>query len=352
MNKAVEVNSPKSALVRVTMVIGTIALLVGAVFLINIIMRGTGENERRIAEALIASIEQDSISAEFDLSQQAQVQSMSAKGSFELQQHDMYAGDLSVTMGSEEEETDIPLKVAGSAKDSQLFVHVGNASEIVDMIGTQSGEMKPMLDSVAGKINDKWLHIPQQKSEVTDCTGQLLTALSVDKDAQKQTTDAYIANRFVVVREVQQKAEDTIYTVTTDKNALRGFFSSIKTKEFFKKQDACNASYDPLGLDQSPQPIQQGVAQQPAAQQATPATIHISVNKKGLISGVSSQQRASDGVVAATVDMKYRKNEPITLPVDNIVEFESISGEVQQVVGAMSQQQQSLNQQQAPSAVR
>lgn len=352
MSKAVEANSPKSALVRVAMVVGAIGLLIGAVFLINLVMRGTGENERRIAEALMASIGQDNLSAEFDVSQQAQVQSTSVKGSVRLRDHTLYSGEASISTGSEEAKTNIPLKIAGDTENSLLFVHLSNASQVVDMVGVQAGEMKPMLDSIAEKINDKWLRIPQQTSEVTDCTGQLMSVLAADKDAQKQATDAYIANRFVVVREVQEKGENTVYTVTTDKGAMRGFFSSLKSKEFFKKQDACNASYDPLGLDAPKQPAQQGATQQPNTQQAAPATLHISVNKKGLISKIASVQRASDGVLSASVDLGYRKEEKIELPSENIVEFASISGEVQQVVGAMSQQQQMLNQQQGSSMAR
>lgn len=343
MNKKSLANVPKDTIKRIATVAGALVLLIGAIFLINIIMRGTGENERRIAEAVIASLEQKNIAGEFDISQQAQVQSMSATGAFKVQKHNLYGGEGVVKIGGEDgKTTEVPLEAIGSIKDSQIFVKVGNTEKIVGLMGSQTGEMKPMIDSIAKKINERWLHIPQKDDEASDCTTRLLTTLSTDKSAQKEATDAYIANRFIEVKDVKQEGDNTVYTVITDQKALKGFFTSIKSKSFFKKQPLCSASYDPMGLEtaQSPQQQQPQQPQAQAPKNTPPTPFRIAVNKDGLLASLSSQQRAQDGVSTAQVKFSYQAVDPIALPTENIVEFDTISGEVQQIAGAFAQQQQ------------
>lgn len=342
MDTIAQTNTPRATLKRIVIVVGVIALVVGAGFLVTVLMRGTGKHEREIAQAVFASLGQDNMKASFDLSQQGQVQAMTAKGSFSLQDRDMYQGQLDVSVGQEESAVEVPIKVAGSAEQSQLYIRLSNSAAIIDTFGAQTGEAKPMLDSIAQKINDKWVRVEQQDSGVADCTGQLFSALSDSKEAQSQMTDAYIAHRFIVVREAEQRGDLTEYTVTTDRGALGGFFKALKSKDFFKKQDACNASYDPLGLEE---PAQAQAPQQTGAAKAPQSPLVITVNKKGLISSLSLQQRGAEGVVSAKAGLSYASTDPISLPDDDVIEFSSIASEVEQVVGAVSRQQQALNQQ-------
>lgn len=346
MTKIAEQATPKNTWQRIAIVVGVIGLIIGAIFLVNTLLRGSGKHERAIAQAVIASIGQKDVTASFDLSQQGQVQSMTAAGKFTLQNHDMYQGKLDIAMDQSESDKSIkvPIKVAGSTEKSQIYIQVDNAPEVVNIFGAQAGETKPMLDSIARKIDSKWLQIAQQDSGVTDCTGQLFSAVAADKEAQNQITEAYIAHRFVVVKDVKEYADNTEYTVTTDRSALRGFFKSLKSKEFFKKQDACNASYDPMGLE-TPQPQ----AQQPGAPKAQAVPMKLVVNGKGLVSAISSQQRSVEGVMSASADFSYQPTEAIALPAENIVEFSSIASEVEQVTGAVTRQQQAASQQAMPS---
>lgn len=347
MTKIAEQAAPKNVLQRIAIVAVAIGLIIGAIFLVNILLRGSGKHEREIAQAVIASIGQKDVTASFELSQQGQVQSMTAAGKFTLQNHDLYQGKLDIAMDQNDKPIKVPVKVAGSAQKSQVYVQVDNASEIVDIFGAQAGETKPMLDSIARKIDSKWLRIAQQDSGVTDCTGQLFSAVAANKEAQSQITEAYIAHRFIVVKDVQERADKTEYTVTTDKSALRGFFKSLKSKEFFKKQDACNASYDPMGLEA---PLSQA-PQQPNVPKGQAVPLKIVVNNQGLVSVLSSQQRSVEGVMSASADFSYQQTETIAVPTENIVEFSSIASEVEQVTGAVTRQQQVTNQQAMPSGV-
>jgi hypothetical protein len=340
MKKVMEAGFSKAALKRVALLGGILIVATGAVFGVNALMRGSGKHERALAEALLASIGQNYVQAKVDLSQQGQAQSLSLSGALSLQKQDRYKGEMTLEVDSGEDSTKVPLQVIGSASDSELFVQVSNASAVIDAFGAQSGEAKPMLDSIAKKVSDKWLHIPQKESAVTDCNGQLFSALSKDKRAQQEVVDAYVANRFIVVREVKMSGDATTYTATSDKKALRGFFKSLKSKDFFKKQDACNASYDPLGLE-APQQSQTG---QSSSAQGESVPVQITVNKQGRISGVNASQRASDGISTLAVEINYKPTDKIALPADNIIEFSSISSEVEQVAGSIARQQQAIGQ--------
>lgn len=347
MKSRIVTGIPQGSIKRILTLIVVGAGIIGVVFLINIIMRGSGEHERALAEAVITSFKQKDVSATIDASQQSQINSFGLTGSFELQKQNIYAADLKIKLDDQGESSTIPVAAKGSIDKNEIYVKLAKTDSIVDMIGAQTGDMKPMLESIAKKIDGKWLKIQQQESSASDCTSQIFGALGSDTEAQKQVTDSYIANRFVVVKDVKDEDGAKIYTILPDEKALRGFVDSIKQKDFFKKLDSCGAAYDPLGTNTpNPQnPQQPATPQQPEQQ---PSPIRIKISDKGMVTSISSQQQSQQGVVTAQVKLDYKAGDAIALPHKNIVNYDSISSEVQQVIGAYSQQQQAAQQQQMP----
>ena len=350
MKKQVLTDSTKATMKRVGILLIIFIVIVGGVYAINLALRGSGKHERALAEAIVASLKQDAVKASIEASQQSQVSSFSASAEVGMSNGDMYRGEAMVEINNGDDTTKIPVNAVGSVADSELYLKATNTQKIVDLIGTQVGDTKPMLDSIARKIDNKWLHIPQQQDAATDCTSELFSAIGSSKSAQKEMTDSYVANRFIAVEDVQQTNGKTVYTVVTDEDELKGFVESIKTKDFFKKIDSCGASYDPLGAQAtSQQQTQAPTAQQPAQ---APVPLQITVSEKGLISALAMRQQAQQGITSLEATLRYELDEAIVLPKKNVIEYSAISGEVQQVVGAFSQQQQAAAQQVQPQMMQ
>lgn len=324
---------------RVLLLAGVIIAFIAAIFVFNLVARGLGGDEKRLVEAITTTLKQPRINGEFSLAQQAQTNTFDAKGAFsvdKLKQASL-SGELN---GSFQGETlNVPVQVHGDLEKNTTYIRVSNAQKVADTIGGSAPTIKGDLDSIATKINDKWLQIKQSDNKANTCTAALFDKIANDPATAGELTSAYAGNRFLTVEGVEQKdGGKQEYTVKYDNTAMQGFIKSLKTKDLFKSTKECDANYDPLGTEaaaaQSTQKSQQ-------ATDDSQSTTKITVDSDNKITNFVSVSSVQNQVNTTRISLGYQPGDKLAPPTQDIVEYASLQTELSSLGRIFQQQQQS-----------
>lgn len=333
---------------RVGLLAVGIVVAVGLIFAINFIVSSLGGNERRLADAIFATLKEPRINGQLSLAQQAQTNTFDAKGTFSIDklQKASLKGEVNGTFQGET--LKIPVELFGNFTNNTTYVRVENAPKLANAIGGSAPTIKPDLDSIAAKINSKWLRISQADNKGNTCTTQLFKKIASDENVARDVTGIYAGNRFMTVAKMEDKGADTQeYTVDYNADAMGSFIKTLKTKDYFKAIKACEDSYDPLGTEAAAQQPQQAKNQQtPEAKTTTKLTV-----KNGRLASLVAVSSLNNQINTTRLSFDYKPGQPLKAPTESIVDSSEIQSEMASLGRIVQQAQQQQQQQQQSSAL-
>lgn len=321
----------------VFLVVGLI-LAIGVLLIANTVARGLGGHEKKIAEALFATIEQPYISGKIELSQQSQTDSFDMKGSFKAENLSKVSAEVTARSKGEGRDLVLPVKLYTDLKKQDAYLHASNVHEAVGAISAAAPQLQGDLSAIADRIDGKWLHLPQQNSKMNICTSGLADVLTKNPEVAKELVSVYTKNRFLAVDDVKDKGRgEKEYTVHADDKVAKKFLDALKAKEFFKSTKSCDASYDPLGLEQS-----SGQPQSPQVARTSKLTV-----ADGKIVSMTYVSSAGSLLNSSRLDFNFTPTgNKLTAPTEGIVEYAELQPYVSAIGSAV--QQQAANQQGSP----
>ena len=328
---------------RIGILLLAILLVLGLIFVVNLVARGLGGNEAKLMQAVMMTLKEPRINGQLSLAQQAQANTFDMKGTFSIEKLKKISLDGEVNGAYQNEQLKIPVKAYMNLDQHVTFLNVANAAKVADVIGANAPTIKDDLSSLAHKVDGKWVRIQQQANTSNTCTSELFAKLSRDQDAAKQVAGIFANNRFLSVEGVVQKDDTTQeYTVRYDEEAMTGFIKSLKATEFFKSTKSCNDTFDPLGTEAtSAAKATTPQASQKASQQAKVTTkMTVRDDRVRDIVVVSS---LNNQVNTTRVSLDFKSGTPLAAPASDIVESAAIQQEISSLGKIFQQQQGSLN---------
>lgn len=318
----------------------SIAIIV-LLFGINAIAKGFGGNERRLAEAMIATLQKPYINGSLDVSHQAQMSALNIQSDIQLTNGEALRADSTVTLGEDAgEKVEVPLNVRADFGDGAAYYINANS---LDKIARPLGEAVPALNadllSVSEKIDGKWLKYETAKGASDGCFLKIVDKIQHDESAAKEVTRAYMSHRFIEVNSVDKKGSSTqVYKAELDGEVLSDFMDKLYSTKFVEKLTACKDVVEQVksAAAQSQQQVQ---SKNQAVQNPT-ATITV---KDDVIVKMVSSQAAQSGASTISLALDFDKNN-ITMPTDNIVDREVIKHELE-AIGKFIVEQQTSQQQ-------
>lgn len=306
-------------------VVGVVVL-----FVANVVARGFGGDERRLAEAFATSMKQPYIHANFDVSRQAQTNSFSMKGDvYSVELKDISA-DLTVSAAAQSQDLKLPVKLyATLGDDAKFYVKGSNLDTLADMIGEGTPQINADLVSISKKLNDKWLFIPQSDTAASSCVSAVVEKLQTDHEAAQDVAKLYLKNRFIVVDGVTEKGTDSQeYTVRYKHDELSDFVKKLKQQEFYTSIKSCSDDLQ----------VPSGTTQQTQAAPESESTTKVLV-EQGKITSINSTTSYEGRVDTFSASVNYEKGKKLTAPTEDIVKIDSIRSEITSVTRFIMQQQ-------------
>ena len=326
---------------RVLILIGVIIAVIAAIFIFNLVARGLGGDEKRLIEAITTTLKQPRINGEFSLAQQAQTNTFDAKGTFSVDNLKQAAlkGEINGTFQGET--LNIPIQLHGDLEKSTTYIRVSNAQKLSDAIGGSAPTIKDDLNSIASKINDKWLRMKQSDNKANTCTTALFDKIANNPATAGELTSAYAGNRFLNVEGVEQKdGGKQEYTVKYDNKAMEGFVKSLKTKDLFKSTKECDTTYDPLGTEAAAAQSAKAPQAEKAKDEST-STTKITVDSDNKITNFVSVSSLNNQVNTTRISLGYQPGDKLIPPTQDIVDYSSLQAELSSLGRIFQQQQQS-----------
>lgn len=324
---------------RVLILVGLIIAVIAAIFLFNVVARGLGGDEKRLIEAITTTLKQPRINGEFSLAQQAQTNTFDAKGTFSVDNLKQAALKGEINGSFQGETLNVPIQIHGDLEKNTTYIRVSNAQKLADTIGGSAPTIKNDLNSIATKINEKWLQIKQSDNKANTCTAALFDKIANDPATAGELTSAYAGNRFLNVESVEQKdGGKQEFTVKYDNKAMEGFIKSLKTKELFKSTKDCDTTYDPLGTEAA---ATQGAQQSAQAKDANTSTTKITVDSDNKITNFVSVSSVNNQVNTTRISLGYNPGDKLVPPTQDIVDYSSLQKELSSLGQIFQQQQQS-----------
>lgn len=328
---------------RVGILVIVSVVIVALLFGVNMIARGLGGNERRLAEAFIATLQEPYINGSISLSNQSQVNSFAIDGDMKYINGQALQVDSTITLGEGEEGVvKVPLEArADLSGDGVYYMKASSLDKIARPLGEAIPAINADILSIAEKTDGKWLKYEPDSSDRGSCMPAIMKQLQENDGAIKEVTRAYMSHRFVDVSSVDRKDDSTqVYTVQLDSQALAKFTDKIYQTKFVGEIDEC---------DELVAQVASG-AQQPQAQpnqdqdQTQPAAATLTV-KDGKVIGLQSSQAVQSTVNSLSVSLDFKESE-IAMPQGDTVSADSIQHEVKAIGEFIVEQQAS----QQPSA--
>lgn len=332
-------NQFDSPYARVGILFVGIIVVLSAVFLINLVARGLGGNEKKLMEAVIATLQEPRINGTLSLAQQAQTNTFDTKVTFSVDKLKRLSADGEVNGLYQNEKLNVPLKAFVDFDQNKTYVRISNGQKVAETIGASAPTLKSDLASIASKINDKWLLIEQGENKMNSCTAELFEKIAHDEQIAKDVAGIFAGNRFLAVESMKEKSPTAQeYTVKFDEQAMSGFVRSLKSKDYFKSVKSCDTNYDPLGTEASAAAAkQQSQATQQAAEPALTTKIIVENNRVKNLSIVSSLNQQ---VNTTQVALDFKPGAALTAPTQDIVNSTELKTEMASL-GQIFQQQQS-----------
>lgn len=304
-----------------TLVVG-IVLVLGLVFVINVVVRGLGGDEKRLADALVESLRQPRINGTLSVAQQnQQSSSLGVQGTFSVERQSQMSFDGKLVGTSQNQSIEIPLKAYGDLPQSTAYVRVSDAQKVAELFGGFTA-IRSDIDSIATKINDKWVRIKQKDSQAANCTTKLFETVSRDNQASGELAKLYLGHRFITVSSRQDVSETKqVYSLSFDQDALKGFIEGLKQTTLFKSTKGCDSSYSFLDTSDTT------ATQQTAATKQSPTETKITV-ENGKFAKFVSVSNNSGKVDAVNVTFDYTGGDPLKAPTENIIETSELQTEL------------------------
>lgn len=179
---------------------------------------------------------------------------------------------LTVDANVDSKEEDLKIDIDGNAvyeKDGTFYIKVNNVQKLFDrLIESQMqsrssdmtaeqqamarGMVQMMFGSVIREIDGQWIKIsPKDMTEDEDssdsmkCSAEAFEMLSSDKAVQKELTDTYKKNRFMVVKEnLGAKDGNLGFVYTFDQNKADDFEKAVEDTKFGQKAAECSSDDD------------------------------------------------------------------------------------------------------------
>lgn len=321
---------------RVGMLVIISIVVIVLLFGINVLAKGLGGKERRLAEAMIATLQQPYINGSLDISNQAQMSSFSLKGDIKFTNGKALQADSTITLGEDSgEKVEIPLDIRADFDGSSAYYA---KAQSLDKIAKPLGESIPAINadilSIEEKIDGKWLKYATAKDASDGCVLTIMEKLQKDETATKEVTRAYMQHRFIDVTSVDKKGKSLqVYKVEVDAQAFGNFTNEIYKTKFVEKIAACK---DVVAQAKSATAQPKTLSKQVSSQN-TEATITV---KNNLIAGVVSSQKDQSAIRSLSLMLDFKKNN-ITMPSDTIVEVEAIKHEIASIGKFIAEQQAS-----------
>lgn len=301
-------------------------------FAINVLARGFGGNEKRLAEILSTSLSEPYIHAKFDVSRQAQTNSFAIKGDVHSVKLKDISADLTVTAAAQSQSLNIPVEVYADLEDDSTFYIKGSKLDtLADMIGQSTPQINADIVSISEKLETKWLMIPQADNSASSCVSSILEKVQSNPKTAQQIGKLYLKNRFIIVESIEEKGGGSEeYTIRYDNDALTGFTKDIKQEDFYKNTDACEEDLEVPGAT--------GQTQQTQAIPESDSTTKLLV-EDGKITSINSSTSYEGRVDTFSAAVDYKKGKQLSPPTQNIVEVDSIKSEITSVTRFIMQQQ-------------
>lgn len=178
-------------------------------------------------------------------------------------------GKLKASLDISSDDREVKLDGEGVfAKNGDLFLKVNNADELVQTLMEGSGSTSTALDGLIEKVDGQWIKISNDElgtySETYEkskkCVDDALGSAQNDKSLNKEISDLYRANSFIIVKDklgskTINGVESLGYEIEGDAAKAKAFISGIKETQLGKKLITCDDSFDfdslAEGLDSS-----------------------------------------------------------------------------------------------------
>lgn len=142
------------------------------------------------------------------------------------------------------------ITIEGSAligKDKALYIKVKDAKKLVtNVLGTYASA----FDDIVAKIDNKWVKVTPddlteystQAKDTTNCVDKAYASFKDDKDATKEVTDVFKANRFIVVsKELPSQNGSLGYEIKIDESKTESFAKAFMKTKIYKQLHDCDA---------------------------------------------------------------------------------------------------------------
>lgn len=324
---------------RMGVLLAGIVVAVGLIFGVNMFVQALGGNDKKLAEALLTTLQQERINGEFSLATQAQSNTFDAKGSFSVADMTRAEVDAEVNGQFGEETLRIPLKLRADFAKGVTYVRVANAQKVADSIASAAPSIESDLDSIAKKIDNNWLKMGEDTSASNTCTSRLFEKVAADENAAKEMAGVYAGNRFLNVSNVETKDSGREeYTVEIDDTAMSDFVTSIKQTDFFADTEGCDETFDLLGAEAN---AEASAAQAQAGTQDEGVTTDTKVIvDDGKIVEFVTVSSLNNQVNTTRVSFDFEEGASIDMPTKDIVSYDAIQTELSSL-GELFQEQQS-----------
>ncbi len=328
---------------RIVILVAGLAVAIGVFAGISMIARGIGGDEKKIADALVATLKEPYINGQVAFAQQSQTGTMEAKGSFQSENLAKVSLDAKLEGEMQNHKIDVPLQVFGDLKASSVYVHASNLTTLVDMAGANIPAIKADLSAMADKIDGKWLHIEQKDSRAGVCASKLADVVARDEGATKKIINIYKDNRFIEVEKVEDKSPAREYTVHMNDEKLKSFIKALQRHEVYTSIKECKDAGTLFANE--PESTQQTQSSS-QAQEPEPATVKLTV-QDGKIVNLASSSTLNSQMSTSRISLNFAKNKPLQNPQGEVVEYTELQSNMSSLGRIMQEQLQAAQQQSA-----
>lgn len=312
---------------------------VGVFYLGKAIARGAGGDEQRIIESVLSALAEKHTTAKITTSQAGGVAPFNLNGEISLVDMDK----LNVTAAFNAQALDgRPVKADVDIRGSftgDMYAKMNGLGIVSTALLGQVPEAKLYADQAISKIQGKWLVMARDGKVSTSpftCAAGLFKSVQSDEAAKRQLADLYKKHRFIFVKNVDKKAEETAYSVQLDERIFRDFLKDIQQSDAYKKQKDCQQAGGVTEQPEAAAPTQ--IDQAPES-----VTTTFTVANNGKLKSVAISSSAGSGGTAThiTAVISHDKVVPRPIPSEDLVPYTEIASDLEQISGVFQRAAQS-----------
>lgn len=328
---------------RIVLLAVGLVVVILAFFMLNLIARGFGGDEKKLATALFNTLKEPYINGQISLAQKSQTNTFDVNGSFHTEKLSKIALDAVVKGELQNQRVELPVKFYSDSNKDTMYVQLSGMQSMVDMISTVAPILKPDFAAISEKIDGKWLQLQQKKdNSATTCGGKMLAKLTDDKSVTSSLVKIYSKSRFLKVEKVEAAANGARdYTVSVDSDSVQSFIKEVTAIKAFTSIEECK---DVLKTVNSAENSQTQTQEQTAGAEKKPVATQVVTVKDDKIVGLASTDMANNQVNTNKVSLSFDKGAPLHAPTEGIVEYKEIESNIVSLGGIFRQQMQQVQQ--------